>query len=368
MRAWVNVMRVGVACCGELVMDRRDFLKTTGAAAAVVAGASGAAAQGTEGDATGGQSQSAPMVLAGIRRLTFSADYAFGAGLGPERLARRIEVATDGRFRIETAPGHLHADLTYGIASRHAAQHRGFAYFGGLPFSQGLNVSDQYTWLAVGGAEMLWNELAAELGFKPLLAGHTGVSAGIWAGARLEQVSDLKGAMLHATGLAADAVRALGATPVEITPRELKAALAAGRIRAAEWLGPLAAVSPDLQPVAQRLYEPGFHRGGTILSLDVRKPLWDGMSASDRAIFEACAAQEYHVSLADAHAHSLITSQVQAPARWPVKIALSEGLADALDLALSDIVEGIAAADPQGRRIHDSYQAFRGLLGEDLIA
>jgi TRAP-type mannitol/chloroaromatic compound transport system substrate-binding protein len=174
--------------------------------------------------------------------------------------------------------------------------------------------------------------------------------------------------MLHATGLAADAVRALGATPVEITPRELKAALAAGRIRAAEWLGPLAAVSPDLQPVAQRLYEPGFHRGGTILSLDVRKPLWDGMSASDRAIFEACAAQEYHLSLADAHAHSLITSQVQAPARWPVKIALSEGLADALDLALSDIVEGIAAADPQGRRIHDSYQAFRGLLGEDLIA
>lgn len=347
-------------------MDRRDFLKTTGAAA-VAAGATGAAAQANESEAAG--RQPAPATLTGIRVLTLAAEHTPDlVGFGPERLARRIETATDGRYRISVQRGSADTDLTFGPSSRHAGLHRAFAFFAGLPFAQGLDAPSQHVWLAAGGGEMLWDDLAAEFGFKPLLAGHTGASAGVWAGARLEQASDLEGAILHVTGLAADAVRALGATPVEMAPHLLKAALVEGRIRAAEWLGPLAAVSPDLQPLTQRLYEPGFHRGGIMLSLDVRKPLWDGMSASDRAIFEACAAHEYHLSLADAQAHALIARQVEASAKSPVRIAKSERLADALDLALAEVVEGIAAADPEGRRIHDSYQAFRGLLGENLIA
>ena len=33
----------------------------------------------------------------------------------------------------------------------------------------------------------------------------------------------------------------------------------------------------------------------------MERRLWDGMSAADRVIFEACATQEYQLSLADAH-------------------------------------------------------------------
>jgi TRAP-type mannitol/chloroaromatic compound transport system substrate-binding protein len=347
-------------------MDRRDFLKTTGAAA-VAAGVTGAAAQANDQEAA--DSPPAPATLAGTRVLTLGAERTPDlTGFGPQRLARGIEAATDGRYRIAIQEGSAVTDLTFGPVSRHARLHRAFAFFAGLPFAQGLDAPSQHVWLAAGGGEMLWGELAAGFGFKPLLAGHTGASAGVWAGARLEEVSDLEGTTLHVTGLAADAVRALGATPVEMAPHVLKAALAEGRIRAAEWLGPLATLSPNLQPLTQRLYEPGFHRDGVMLSLDVRRSLWDGMSASDRAIFESCAAQEYHLSLADARIHSLIAGQVEASAKSPVRIAMSERLADALDLALAEVVEGIAAADPDGRRIHDSYQAFRGLLGEDLIA
>ena len=190
---------------------------------------------------------------------------------------------------------------------------------------------------------MLWDELAAEFGFKPLLAGHTGPSAGVWAGARLETPADLARATLHVEGLAADALRALGATPVELAPHELRPALAGGRIQAAEWLGPLAAAAPDLQPLAQRLYEPGFHRGGMALSLAVRRGVWDAISAADRAIFEACAAQEYHLSLADARAHALLAGQIAAPAKWPVRLAWADAVSDALDQALAEVVERIAA-------------------------
>ena len=67
-------------------------------------------------------------------------------------------------------------------------------------------------------------------------------------------------------------MRALGATPRQLAPRGVAGrAFADGRLQAAEWLGPLAAAAPDLQPLAQRLYEPGFHRHGIALSLAVRR-------------------------------------------------------------------------------------------------
>jgi TRAP-type mannitol/chloroaromatic compound transport system substrate-binding protein len=345
-------------------MDRRNFLRTTGAAAV----AAGTAAAGAA-EAPAGNAQAAPIIRSGARLLTLGSEWAPElAGFGPERLARRIETATDGRYRFEIVSGNTDADLAYGSASRHAKLHPAFAFFAGLPFAQGLGASAQHTWLAVGGGEMLWDELAAEHGFKPLLAGHTGASAGVWAGGRLETTADFAGATLHVVGLAADAVRALGATPVEVAPQELRSALAGGRIQAAEWLGPLVAAAPDLQPLAQRLYEPGFHRGGTVLSLALRKDLWETLGAADRAVFEACAAQEYHLSLADARAHALIAGQIEAPLKWPVRLAWPDAVSEALDEALVEVVERIAASDPSARRVHDSYQAFRHLLGEDLIA
>ena len=216
---------------------------------------------------------------------------------------------------------------------------------------------------------MLWDELGAEFGFKPLVAGHTGPSAGVWAAARLEAPSDLVGrhvCMSRGSPAMSCAIWALR-RPRSLA-EDLRAALADGRLQAAEWLGPLAAAAPDLQPLAQRLYQPGFNRNGLLLSLGVKKHLWDGMSAADRAIFEACAAQEYHLSLTDAAAHALIASQVATPSKWPVRLAWPGRLAEALDQAAAEVVERIAATDAASRRIHDSYRAFRRMLDEPATA
>ena len=183
-------------------------------------------------------------------------------------------------------------------------------------------------------------------GFKPLVAGHTGPSAGVWAAARLEAPSDLAGGQVYVEGLAGDVMRDLGATPAMLAPEELRAALADGRLQAAEWLGPLAAAAPDLQPLAQRLYQPGFNRNGLLLSLGVDKRLWDGMSAADRAIFEACAVEAYHLSLTDARAHALIASQVEAPTKWPVRLPWPSRITEALDQAAAEAVERIAQSTP----------------------
>jgi TRAP-type mannitol/chloroaromatic compound transport system substrate-binding protein len=339
-------------------MDRRGFLKTTGAAAVVAGSASAAAAEDV--------APATPSILPGARELMLSTDRSPVPGEGADRLARRIETATGGRYRIAIRQ-HGDADLSYGGVWRHAGLHRAFHIFAGLPFSQGLETSALHTWLAVAGGVMLWDELAAELGFKPLVVGHTGPSPGVWATARLETPSDLAGAPILAEGLAGDVLGALGASPVARPGGDLRVALADGRLVAAEWLGPMAEAAPDLQPPAQRLYQPGLHRHGMLLSLDVARPVWEGMSAADRAIFEGCAAQEYQQSLADAAAHALIASQVEAPGKWPVRHAWSGELVAAFERAAAEAVEAIAAADPAARRIHDSYRAFRRLLGDSTI-
>lgn len=342
-------------------MDRRGFLKTTGAAA-VAAGTTVAPAH------AGSNALPRPPIRPGATTLVIGSQWMPEPGAAPERLARRIETATDGRYRIDISHGETEADLTYGTAGRHTSLHPAFAFFGGLPFAQGLDALAQYAWLSVGGGEMLWDELAAAFGFKPLLAGHTGPVAGVWAGARLERPADLAKATLHVDGLAAEALRALGATIVELPAGELRSALASGRVQAAEWIGTLGPAAPDLQPLAQRLYEPGFHRGGVALSLAVSARVWDMMGTADRAIFEACAAQEYQLSLAEARAHVALAGQAGATAKWPIRLPWTESVAEALDDALTEVVDRIAAMDPGARRIHDSYQAFRHLLGEDLIA
>jgi TRAP-type mannitol/chloroaromatic compound transport system substrate-binding protein len=181
----------------------------------------------------------------------------------------------------------------------------------------------------------------------------------------LDSTADLRGARVHVTGLARDVVGALGAAPVvALEATDIKGALSGGRLDAAEWLGPLAAVSSDLQPLAERIYQPGLNRAGVVLALNVRRALWDSMGDADRAIFAACAAEEYHLSLAETQAQALIAGQVVAPAKWPVRHPLSRGLLAALEQEAADVVARLAAADAQTRRIGDSYQAFRALSGD----
>ena len=177
-------------------MDRRDFLKV-GGAVAVTAGGAGAAT-----------AQSAPVILPGATELRLtSPDLPDLPGFGPDRLARRLELATGGRYRIVADSDASTADLVFGDATRLCDRHPTFAFFARLPLGQGLDTAAHQTWLAVGGGQMLWDDLAAQFGFKPLVAGHTGPSSGLWAARRLETVADLSGTRLHVDGLAVGSFR-----------------------------------------------------------------------------------------------------------------------------------------------------------------
>ena len=337
-------------------MDRRDFLKTGGAvAASVAAGARPASAVETP-------QPTSPAVHLGATRLVLATGQdADAPGFAARRLTQRIEAVSGGRFTFEMRPrsaGDSEADLTFGSAHEHARHHPAFAFFAGLPRGEGLDPGRQSAWLAVGGGQMLWDEAGAEFGFKPLLAGHTGPSAGLWSSRRLDAISDLTGARVFAVGLAVDVLRVLGAGPVELAPQELGAALAGGHVEAAERLGPLAAL--DLQPPAERLYTPGLTPAGMALALTVRRDLWESMGAAEQSLLEVCATAEYHAALAEARAFAMVEARVATSVS---RLSFHPRFAAALDRAAADVVERAADTDPTSRRIADSHRAFRELMG-----
>ncbi len=127
------------------------------------------------------------------------------------------------------------------------------------------------TWISLGGGQALWDELAADLGIKPLLAAHTGSRSYLVATERIDSMSALAGRKAHVAGLARDVARGLGLEPVSIAPGQLSGALRRGEILAAECGGAIIAMRWACPPPQHIAAGTSIHRNGTALSLAIRR-------------------------------------------------------------------------------------------------
>jgi TRAP-type mannitol/chloroaromatic compound transport system substrate-binding protein len=339
-------------------MDRREFLKSTGAAAAAV----------TTATAVAETALAAPAVAKGLQELRLVLPWADGVA-GPadqaHRLCRHIASMSEGRIRVapsfEVADGLAavragDADLYFASAHDSVDAHRGFAYFAGLPGDRGLSPQHLQAWVALGGGQALWDELAGEVGIKPLLAAHTGSRSYLLSTERIDTMSGLAGRKAHVTGLARDVARGLGLEPVATAPSELAGAMQRGEILAAECGGAIASYALGLHTAAPYWAGTSIHRNGAALSLGIRRPLWDRLSDTDQALLTAAAAAEFQLSLAEEEAHRPMLYPEPRPERtWPLAAELSHAIRRVADA----VVAHAAGADAQTRRINDSYAAFR---------
>jgi len=248
------------------------------------------------------------------------------------------------------------ADLYFARAHDHVETHRGFAYFAGLPGDRGLSPQHLQTWISLGGGQALWDELAGDLGIKPLLAAHTGARSYLVANERIDSMAALAGRKAHVAGLARDVARGLGLEPSKIAPAQLSGALQRGDILAAECGGAIINYALGLNATAPYWSGTSIHRNGTALFLAVRRDLWEGLPDSDQAALTAAAAAEYQLSLAEEEAHRHMLFPEPPPERtWPLAAELSHAIRRVADA----VVAHAAGADAQTRRINDSYAAFR---------
>ncbi len=348
-------------------MDRREFLITGGGAA--VAAASPAAAPSEDAPAPSAVGAPTPVTSPLLRLAMPWADTPQGPADSAHRLARHLEALTGGRYRIEVAasaaslPDH-DGELTLSPAHDFAPLHPAFAYFAGLPGSGGLGAQDLADWIAIGGGQMLWDDLSRRHGWKPLLAGHSGEAPPLWSRQPIESLSDLAGRRIAAPGLGGDVARALGAEADEAPlPQDAAAALAEGTLFAAEAGGLMTSLALGLARSAAHATGEGLNGRGTALALNVRLELWERLSDTDKAVFAAAASGELQRSLAEQRAHQGLARRVLEArgvrfAPWPPDIA------EALDRVAEATIAHVAGRDEIALGIDRSYVAFRTLLSE----
>lgn len=338
-------------------MDRRTFLKTT-----TVAAGSGLALSTTPARAED-DPPATPALSRGIKQLTFAAAWGPDVpvlGDAAQRLRERLGRVLESCYHIIDVGASEGADLKLGFVS--AVENPAFAFFDGLPGSYGIEPAQLQAWLAVGGGQMLWDDVAAQHGFKPLLAGHTGVRPGLWSTRQLESVADLDGTSVALPGIGPAIARRLGAEPVDIPPAEWASALADGRVTAVEGGSPLAGLMLRLPHSATHYYRRGVHRNGLASALTVRLAKWEHLDTATRAALEDLGAHELAVSLAEALAHRYIAEQAIASTPGLEVADLSASLTAALDQATAAVLDEIGASGPDAARIRDSYLSFRQLL------
>ncbi len=182
---------------------------------------------------------------------------------------------------------------TYSFGPISTDQHPAFGFFAGLPGSHGMEPHSLQAWLTVGGGQLLWDDLAAQHGFKPFLAGHTGTNPGVWTNRPMWSAADLSAGPIVLTGLGQDLARKLKFLTLDVPSNELVGALASGRVVAVEWGNPVAALVLGLPQSATHFYTGGIHRNGTAFGLNVRLAAWERLDTAARLAIEDLAAREF---------------------------------------------------------------------------
>jgi TRAP-type mannitol/chloroaromatic compound transport system substrate-binding protein len=346
-------------------MDRREFLKATGAAAAA------ATAAGAQTAAAARESLAAPAVASGVKELRLAFPWPDGVA-GPadqaHRLGQRLTAMSGGRYRIAFLPcadsglaavRAGDADLYYASEHDHLDAHPALAYFAGLPGERGIAARHLSAWMLVGGGQQLWDELAAELGVKAMLAGHTGGRPCFVASRRLSAMRELAGEKVVVSGLARDVVRGFGLEPAALPLSHVAAALAGGELLAAECGGAIASYGLGLLRAASHSAGVSVNRHGSAVALGLRRSLWEKLPAGDQAMFTAAAAAEYELALAEEEAHRhFLYPEPDADRTWPLARELSRAIGRVSDA----VVAHVAACDLHAQRINAGYAAFRRAL------
>src|SRR5690349_73608 len=244
----------------EMLMKRRDFLKTSVTGAAVAAVASPAIAQ------------SAPEIK---WRMTSSfpksLDTIYG---GAEYFAKQVAELTDNKFQIQvfaagevvpalqaldaTSSGNVEASHT--VSYYYVGKDPTYAIFASVPF--GLNARMQNSWLYQAGGNELANEFFKKANVIAFPCGNTGTQMGGWFRKEIKTIADLQGLKFRIGGIAGQVLQKLGVVPQQIAGGDIYPALEKGTIDAAEWVGPYDDEKLGFSKVAPFYYYPGFWEGG----------------------------------------------------------------------------------------------------------
>ena len=344
-------------------MKRRSFIKKGAAAGATAAAASTVAFPAI-----------AQKRIEVVFVSTWPRDFP-GIDTGAQRLAKSLEIMSDGRFHVEyfAAGERVKAfdafdEVASGNAQMyHAAdyywkgKHPAWAFFAAVPF--GLTASEQNAWVQWGGGQELWDEVGAEFGLKNFRAGNTGTQMGGWFRKEMNSGDDFKGLKMRIPGFGGDVLAKLGASPVSLPGSQIYENLVSGAIDATEWVGPWNDSFMKFYEAAKYYYYPGMHEPGSMQSLGINKKFFDGLSKADQLMIEAAALRSNDIIYAEFNARNgeALTKLVNEQG---VKLRqFNDDIYDSFGEAANEVYAEIEQHSDLAKRCMQSFLKARKSLG-----
>jgi TRAP-type mannitol/chloroaromatic compound transport system substrate-binding protein len=315
----------------------------------------------------------APAIAQGIKELRLVTDWTEdmpGLWAGADRMAQSITAMSSGRLKVMAYPSGslVRAFETFDAVSVGAADiyHSDDAYFqskspalnffAAVPY--GMTADELCSWIEFGGGRVLWDEVGAQFNIKPLMASNSGAQMGGWFNKEVNGPEHFKGLRYRMPELGAEVLRRMGATVVTTPGSEIVGALKSGAIDASEWIGPWMDIALGLDKAADYYYYPGFHEPGTNFTLGINKTLWDGLTASERALIEAAAQAEVTRSLAQFNFENVRSLKIlRADERIKIR-RFNDELIKTFGKLSKEVLADTAAKDPRTRKVYDSYMGF----------
>jgi TRAP-type mannitol/chloroaromatic compound transport system substrate-binding protein len=293
-----------------------------------------------------------------------------GLGMAPENLARRIDVASNGRLKIKVYGGgelvppfevfdavsRGTVEMGHDASYYHKGKVDAAQYFTAIPF--GLSTLELSAWLYYGDGLDLWTELYAQFNMVPFPCGCTGVQMGGWFNKEINSPEDLKGLKMRIPGMGGEALRRAGGTPVTLPGAEIFTSLQTGVIDAAEWVGPYNDLSSGLHKAARYYYYPGWHEPGSGLECIINADAWNSLPADLQEIVRtSCQAINLDMLAEYMHGNAIALNELAADPDIEIR-KFPAAVLNALKVHVQDIVNELSAVDPMAARIQKSYYEF----------
>ena len=299
-----------------------------------------------------------------------------GLGTSAEALAKNITQMSNGRLDVKVyAAGELVPALeVFDAVSRGTAEMghstayywKGKApavqFFSSIPY--GMTAQEFNAWLEYGGGLQLWEEVYAPFNIIPMVAGNTGAQMGGWFNKEINSLDDFQGLKMRMPGLGGEVLKKVGAVTVNLPGSEIFTALQTGTIDATEWVGPYNDLAFGLYKAAKYYYYPGWHEPGSAVEAIFNQDAFNALPNDLRAIVRSAVQQANLAMLNEFTARNNAALQTLVNEHNVILKPFPEDLLIALKKASSEILESLAANDPQSQKVYESFKNFLGPVSE----
>ncbi|MDZ7668406.1 MAG: TRAP transporter substrate-binding protein [Gammaproteobacteria bacterium] len=299
-----------------------------------------------------------------------------GLGMGPERLADRLRIMSNGRldirvygagelvgaFEVFDAVSAGTAEMGHGAAYYWRGKIPVAAMFSTVPF--GMTAQEMNAWLHHGGGMALWRELYEPFSLVPMAAGNSGMQMAGWFNKEINTIDDIRGLQMRIPGLGGEVLKRLGGEPVSMPGSDVYSSLQRGVIDAAEWVSPFNDLALGLQDIAEYYYYPGWQEPGPTTELIVNAQAWESLPEDLRMMVETTARMINEDMLSEFTAQN---GRALATLRREHDVQLRrlpDDVLEKLKAASREVVAETAQGNPLAQRIHDSYMSFMAEVRE----